>query len=216
MEMEVLRMNVLSSTNHAQRPQSSLQSIAETTSSPAVGSVTAPRATDEKVTLSSEAQKITSTPKTGVEQYALPSWFSEFSPAFANVSSGADARLEETKKYTAFHEQLAADGAISLKDAQALKTYMDVMMSANSESKRVQADYIQNQGLYKEYGRIHNQYLQDAMAEQGIVTQADWDAKVKNASDENQELRLSIIEKMFSNPRAMELMSLLGIQKPAA
>ena len=54
MEMEVLRMNVLSSTNHAQRPQSSLQSIAETTSSPAVGSVTAPRATDEKVTLSSD------------------------------------------------------------------------------------------------------------------------------------------------------------------
>jgi hypothetical protein len=209
-------MNIHSSTNAAQRPQYSLQSIDVNTGRPAVGSVMAPQATGEKVTLSSETQKIAPTPKTGVEQYALPSWFTEFSPAFANVSRGADARLEEAKKYTAFHEQLAADGSISLKDAQALKTYMDVMMPANTEYKRVHADYIENQGLYKEYGRIHNQYLQDAMAEQGIVTQADWDAKVKNAPDENQELRLSLMEKMFSNPRAMELMSLLGIQKPAA
>lgn len=207
-------MNILSSINTTLRSQYSLQSNMVDKSNSKAKSVTASEITGEKVTLSSEAQKIAATPKTGVEQYALPSWFSEFSPSFANVSNGAEARHEEARKYTSFHEQLAADGSITLRDAQALKAYVDTMMPANTERKQVQADYIQNQELYNEYGRIHNQSLQEAMSEQGIVTQADWDAKVKNAADENQELRLSVMEKMFSNPRVVELINLLGIQKP--
>ena len=207
-------MNILNSASAVFRPLYSLQSFLVEKNKPEVNSVTSSETTGDKVTFSSEAQKIAATPTTGVEQYALPSWFTEFSPSFANVSKGAEARLEEARKYTAFHDQLAEDGTISLKDAQALKAYIDNMMPANTERRQVETDYFKNQSLYKEYGQIHNQYLKEAMSEQGIVTQADWDEKVKNAPDENQELRLSIMEKMFGNPRAMELMNILGIHKP--
>jgi hypothetical protein len=152
--------------------------------------------------------------KTGVEQYALPSWFMEFSPAVFNLSNGVNARMEEARKYTALHEKLAADGEISSKDLVALKSYVGTMMPANTQQKQLEADYHQNRALYNEYGSIHNRYLQEALTEQGITTQEDWNQKVINTSDENQELRFSIINKMFSDPRAMELMNILGIQKP--
>lgn len=203
------------------QPNALIRPLNAIQSSPVGGSVLknnpveSPATVGEKVTLSSEAQKFAAMPKTGVEQYALPSWFTEFSPSFSIVSNEADRRHEEVKKYTAFHEQLAADGSISWKDEQALRAYVNTMMPTNTARNQIQTDYIQNQALYKEYGQIHNQYLQEGLSEQGIITQADWDDKVKNAPDENQALRLSVMEKMFGNPRAMELMSLLGIPKPA-
>lgn len=210
-------MTVINSLNAAVRPQHvSPNGLApkETSTMSVIGSTAA---ASDTVTISLDGQrKSDSITKIGVEQYALPSWFMEFSPAFSNVSNGADARMEEARQYTAFHEKLAADGEISTKDLEALKSYVDTMMPANSQRKQLEADYNQNRALYNEYGSIHNRYVNEALAEQGIVTQEDWNQKVKNTPDENQELRLSIMEKMFSNPRAMELMNILGIQKPAA
>ncbi len=210
-------MTVINSLNAAVRPQHvSPNGLApkETSIVSAIGSTTA---ASDTVTISLDGQrKSDAITKIGVEQYALPSWFMEFSPAFSNVSNGADARMEEAKQYTAFHEKLAADGEISTKDLEALKSYVDTMMPANTQRKQLEADYNQNRALYNEYGSIHNRYVNEALAEQGIVTQEDWNQKVKNAPSENQELRLSIMGKMFSNPRAMELMNILGIQKPAA
>lgn len=209
-------MTVINSLNTALRSQYVFSNNLAQKEVSAVNPISSSNTVADKVTISLEGQlKSDTTAKTGVEQYALPSWFMEFSPAFSNLSDGADARMEEARQYTAFYEKLAADGEISSKDMEALKSYVDTMMPANTQRKQLEADYNQNRALYNEYGSIHNRYLNEALADQGIVTQEDWNVKVKNAPDENQELRLSIIEKMFSDPRAMELMNILGIQKPA-
>lgn len=214
-EREMPIMAVINSLNSASRYQYILPVNHPQKETTPVNATSNSNTMTDKVSISTEAlMKVENASKTGVEQYALPSWFMEFSPAIFNLSNGADARMEETRKYTAFHEKLAADGEISSKDLAALKNYVDTMMPANTQQKQLEADYHQNRALYNEYGSIHNRHLQEALAEQGILTQEDWNQKVINASDENQELRLSIINKMFNAPRAIELMNILGIQKP--
>lgn len=210
-------MAVVNSLNTVLRPQYAPPNnlaLKETSTVSPIGNVTA---VSDTVTISLGGQQMSDAiAKIGVEQYALPSWFMEFAPAFSNLSDGAEARMEEAKQYTAFHEKLAADGDISTKDLEALKSYIDTMMPANTQRKQLEADYNQNRALYNEYGSIHSRYMNEALAEQGIVTQEDWNQKVKNAPGENQELRFSIMEKMFGNPRVMALMNILGIPKPAA
>lgn len=208
-------MNAINSLGNVLRSQHFLLSSLAQKEAPTTTTVSNANVVADKVSISSEGQlKSDTTALGGVEQYALPSWFTEFAPAFSIVSNGADERMEEAKQYNAFHEKLAADGQISAKDLDALKSYVDTMMPANSQRKHLESDYSQNRALYQEYGSIHQHYLNESLAEQRIETQEDWNKKVLNAPDENQELRLSIMEKMFKDPRAMELMNILNIQRP--
>lgn len=166
----------------------------------------------DTITLSSEGQQLAATmTKSGVELYALPSWFGEFSPAFSNLGLGE--RVEEGRKLVAMSEKLGADGELSLKDQNAIQSYLN-NMSVTAERKQVEAQYYNNKALYEEYGTIHANHFKDALAVQGIDTQEDWNEKVINAPGNNQELRMSIMEKMFNDPRAIELMNILGIKKP--
>ncbi|WP_323816539.1 hypothetical protein [Cellvibrio sp. NN19] len=167
---------------------------------------------DDTVTLSAEGQRLAATmTKSGVEQYALPSWFGEFSPAFSNLGSGE--RVEEGRKFVAMSEKLGTDGELSLKDQNAIQSYLN-NISVTAERKQVEAQYYNNKALYEEYSTIHANHFKDALAAQGIDTQDDWNEKVINAPGNNQELRMNIMEKMLNDPRAVELMSILGIKKP--
>jgi hypothetical protein len=89
----------------------------------------------DKVTISFEAQKIAeSLEKEIVEQYVPPT--SELSPAFSNSSARPDVLMEEARKYMLLHENLAADGDISMRDIEALQGYVDIMISTNIQGKK--------------------------------------------------------------------------------
>lgn len=171
---------------------------------------------EDTVTLSSAADALDEKTKADLAKVALPSWFSEFSPPFYVFTEEEQSKRSlEVSRYHAMSEALTADGNYSQKDQQAIQQYMDTMMPENKQRIARETHFIQNQGLYSEYGSIKNRYFQESLAEQGIVTAEDWDMKVRNAPDENQALRLSLREKMLNDPRALELMSLLGVKKPS-
>lgn len=207
-------MNILSSLHTAMKSPLSTQAVATTKPTEASSEVATPTSSDEKVTLSAEGKyAASSTMKMGVEQYALPSWFMEFSPEFYNLGGGE--RVEEGRKFMAMSEKLGADGELSKKDQQAIQSYLDNKMPMTSARRQVEAHYLQNQDLFSEYGAIRSKHLNDALAEHGIVTPEDWNQKIRNVADENQALRFSIMGKMFNDPRAMELMTTLGIKRPS-
>lgn len=169
----------------------------------------------DKVTLSNAANDLDAKTKADLASVALPSWLYEFSPPFYLITEEQhNKQSAEVSRYLSMSEKLAADGEISQKDQQAIQSYMDTMMPENKQRIAREAHFMQNQGLYKEYGSIKNQYYQESLAEHGIVTPEDWSLKVRNAPDENQALRITLREKMLNDPRALELMSLLGIKKP--
>ena len=208
--LEVYIMNVSATQNSPLKAlyiaQSNIATQAKLESTPI------PNSTDDKVTLSVEGrQAAASVVKSGVEQYAMPSWFSDFSPAFSNL--GAGEQVEEGRKFSEMSEKLRADGEMSQKDQNAIQSYLN-NMSATVERKQTEAHYMQNTALFEEYGTIHNNHFNEALAEQGITTQEDWNEKVLNVEGNNQALRFSIMEKMFNDPRAMELMNTLGIKRP--
>jgi len=209
-------MNILSSLHVTMKSPFATHTATTTkpTAASAPNEIATPKPSDEKVTLSAEGkQAANSTAKTGVEQYALPSWFMEFSPEFFNLGSGG--RVEEGRKFVAMSEKLGADGALSKKDQYAIQSYVDNKMPATSARRQVEAHYYQNQDFFKEYSGTHKKYVDEALAEHGIVTQEDWNQRVLNVEDDNQALRFSIMEKMFNDPRAMELMTTLGIKRPS-
>lgn len=210
-------MSILSSLHGAMKfPLSTQTAMATKSSAISVSNdLASPKTSNEKVTLSAEGKQAASaTARTGVEQYALPSWFMEFSPEFSNFGRGE--RVEEGRKFVAMSEKLGADGELSKKDQQAIQSYLEHKMPATSARKQVEAHYLQHQDLFKEYSAIHSKHLNDALAEHGIVTPEDWNQKIRNVADENQALRFSIMGKMFNDPRAMELMAALGIKRPSA
>lgn len=169
---------------------------------------------NKDVTLSSEGQKASgSSLMNGIERYALPSWFSDFQPEISDLTFSSTA-IKEGKKFVEMSDRLAADGKVSIKDQHAIQSYLD-NMPTTQQRKNVESHYVQNKDLFAEFGAIHKNYREEAMAEQGIVTQEDWREKVLNADGDNQALRFSIMQKMFDDPRAMELMTTLGIKRPS-
>lgn len=95
-----------------------------------------PNSFADKVTISFEAQQIAeSLEKERLEQYVPPP--TELSPAFSNISSGPDVLLEEARKYTLLHENLSADGEISMRDIETLQGYVDIMISTNIQTKKI-------------------------------------------------------------------------------
>lgn len=195
-------------TSYALKSSIAPQVLASTQSAPQVGG--------DKVTLSNAANDVDAKTKADLASMALPSWFYELSPPYYLITEEQSNKLSaEVSRYHSMSEKLTADGEISQKDQQAIQSYIDTMMPENKQRIARETHFLQNQGLYKEYGAIKNQYYQESLTEQGIVTPEDWELKVRNAPDENQALRLSLREKMLNDPRALELMSLLGIKKPA-
>lgn len=173
------------------------------------------QSSEDKVTLSSAANDLDAKTREDLAKMALPSWFYELSPPFYLITEEQHNKLSaEVSKYHSMSEKLTADGDISSKDQQAIQSYINTMMPENKQRIARETHFLQNQDLYLEYGSIKNRYYQESLAEQGIVTSEDWDLKVRNAADENQTLRLSLREKMLNDPRALELMSLLGVKKP--
>lgn len=203
-------MNISSAIDTSLKPQYALKtSIAPQ----ALASIQ--QTSEDKVTLSVAARDLDANTKAELANLALPSWFYELSPPYYLVTEEQSNKISaEVSRYHSMSEKLTADGEISQKDQQAIQSYMDTMMPENRQRFAREAHFMQNQDLYKEYGSIKNRYYQESLAEQGIVTSEDWDLKVRKAPDENQALRFSIMEKMLNDPRALELMSLLGVKKP--
>jgi len=161
---------------------------------------------EDKVTISSEGL---SAANQSLESYRMPSWITDFIPKLNILNGNA---VEEGRQFVKYHDQLAADGVISAKDEQALQTYIK-NMPATQLRKDLEIDMNKNRALYEEFGQIHKSYLDESLAEYGIA-QDEWKEKIMGVEGDNQSLRNSVIQKMFNDPRAMELMDKLHIQRP--
>ena len=69
--------------------------------------------TEDKVTISPEGLNAANQ---SLESCRLPTWITDFMPQFNMLNGDA---VEEGRQFVKYHDQLAADGAISAKDEQA-------------------------------------------------------------------------------------------------
>lgn len=207
-------MNISTTFNVSLRSQHGLLPMMTTKSAQtSADTVVAHANNSDKVTLSSEGLSASRTAiDAELAKLALPSWFTEFKPERSIVTDGR--MVEEGRRFVRMSEQLGADGVLSAADERAIQSYLDNNMPATSRWKENEIHYNQNRALYEEYGAIYQKHVNAAQAEQGIVTDQDWIDKVRNAPDDNQALRFSIMDKMFNDPRAMELMDVLRIIRP--
>lgn len=206
-------MNISTSFNVSLRSQHGLLPVTATKpASATTDTVVVNSNVGDKVTLSSEGVNASrATVDAELAKLALPSWFAEFKPEWTILNGDM---VGEGEKFVRMSEQLATDGELSAADQRAIQSYLDNNMPATSRWKQNEIEYKQNQALYEEYGAIYRKHSDAAMAEQGIFTDEDWIEKVRNAPDDNQALRFSIMDKMFNDPRAMELMDTLRIIRP--
>lgn len=168
---------------------------------------------EDKVTLSAAGLQASAQANPPLEVYAMPSWFMDFSAEVSNLTYSSST-MAETRRYTEFSEKLMADGHLSQADLQAMESYIRNDMPATQRRKDVEQHFAQHKNLYEEFGAIKNKHMQASLAEHGIKTQEDWQEKIMNQPGHNQELRMSIMQKMFNDPRAVELMQQLYINQP--
>lgn len=195
-------------TNASNAPlQSSENSLVqpETKKSHSPNTVSQQAARADKVSISSQAEA-------GLRALALPSWVNDF--GHMRDLSIFDAAIKEGRAFNQMSEQFMADGKITNAEKLVMKQYRENNMPLNSQMIADDLFRTQHKREFDEFSAIHKTSLEESKIEHGIVSQEDWQEKVMNAVGHNQELRLSIQQKIYDNPRAVELMSMLNIERP--
>jgi len=198
-------MNITNASNAHLQSSDSILVKTEAKKSPTVENVNSQSTAADKVSISSQAE-------IGLRALALPSWANDFGQM--RDLSIFDAAIKEGRAFNQMSEQFLADGKISSAEKLAMKHYRENNMLINSQLNEQDEFRTQHRREFDEFSAIHKTILEEAKIEHGIVSQEDWQEKVMNAIGHNQELRLSIQQKIYDNPRAVELMSILNIERP--
>lgn len=199
-------MNITNASNaHLQSSENSLVQP-ETKKSHPTKTVNQQTTGADKVTISSQAEA-------GLRALALPSWANDFGHMRdLSIHTGA---IEEGRAFNQMSEQFMADGKLTNAERLAMKQYRENNMPINSQMNAEDQFRIQHRHEFDEFSAIHKTVLEEAKIEHGIVSPEDWQEKVMNAIGHNQELRLTVQQKIYDNPRAVELMSILNIERPS-
>lgn len=184
----------------------------EDKTTPSISTVHAEDTIESQVNISAAGTRASAIPP-GLEALRLPSWSGDFSSEYHNLSYSA-AAIEETKSYVQMSDKLVSDGHVSNRDRQAIQAYLSNSMSVTQQRKDVEAFYHKHQAEFSEYEALHKSYVDEAMQEYGIVSTNDYQEKILNVEGDNQSLRYNIMEKMLNDPRVLELMDTLKIDRP--
>ena len=141
----------------------------------------------------------------------MPSWSSDFSHHSRMVSFSE--LTAESNGYNGMHERFISDGNITNKEKQALNSYKQNSMSATNYTRDNSQFEIEHRKELEEFREILANERWDTFEEYGVLTPEDYNEKVLNMPGDNQDIRLSIQEKILSNPRAMQLMGVLNIKQ---
>ena len=166
-----------------------------------------------KVRISAEGKAASTVEPGSLESYRIPDWMPELLPR-QTIAVGSEA-IEETREQMEMLEDLKADGHLSASDRQFMQAYRENNSPATQQYHANAAFARKFRDELIEYSEIRNSAFQQARLENGIETREDYVDKVLHAPDDNTALRNRVVEKLLDNPRALELMDKLGIDRPS-
>lgn len=150
-----------------------------------------------------------------LENYRLPEWkASLLPPTTIQYATELDGAIQETRAAGEFLNKLTADGDYSAADRAKMKAYLDANAPINRALRETREFNEAHRSELAEYGGYLDAAWFSSLREQGVESRQDYVDKVLNAPGDNTPLRNSVTEKLLANPRAVQLMDILGIGKP--
>ena len=168
----------------------------------------------DKVTLSAEGMKASENASLkDYEKFRMPSWLSQYYPKQTDLSISGQA-VEETRQLFQMQDKFHADGYITGNEQQRLNSFRSNNMTAN-QTMRDNLEFISKYNSeLMEYGKKIDSYYAEAKEEQGI-TQRNYNERVLQAEGDNKRLHQHFREKLLADPSVLELMDILGVQRPS-
>ena len=140
-----------------------------------------------------------------LEAFALPSWYVDYIPEQCVLS------LEIDRAYCALAEKLSADGGLDDEDRQRLRTYLD-NDPHHKQELRNEAFRQQYRAEIEEYTSLLDTYFHEALDVQGIATQRQYYEDLLLNAPTSEAVHQTVHTRLTQNPRARELMAVLGIE----
>ena len=146
----------------------------------------------------------------GLEDMRVPNWKKQYLPPSIDLSA-SDMAINEAKKYQQIHDDAYKDGSVSPSERKTINSYRSSMQANETmrENTRFNQEYRQELG---EYGQYVNEAYRGAMSSAGVVTRQDYTDFLNNEGV-NIAVHDDFRERLFSNPRAVELMRVLGVDQ---
>ncbi|PLX47097.1 MAG: hypothetical protein C0613_15095 [Desulfobulbaceae bacterium] len=163
--------------------------------------------------ISEQAKLANKIDKDSLESYRLPNWMIDFVPK-QSILNSAQA-IQETRGHLAMLEKITADGEFSSADKRFMQDHL-VHQSPVTRNMHADAEFrMKYKNELNEYAEILRHAYDNAKQANGIANRDDYINKVLNAPDDNLALRDSLLKKLLETPRALELMDMLGIDRPS-
>ncbi len=138
-----------------------------------------------------------------LEAYSLPDWYAPYIPPSSMLSGEINhAFFEKADKY-------AKDGVVSEREKAELQAALrnDPIHQARLGKERFRAKYSDE---LNEYHGLLNTYFKEALAENGIESSSQYYEKVVLDKQSSATVHQSMHQRLANDPRALELMNLLG------
>jgi hypothetical protein len=147
-----------------------------------------------------------------LNSYRVPDWIVDFVPQQSILNSEA---MDETRAHLNMLETMSADGQLSAAEKQLMTDQLANHSPATQKMHASAAFLTKFEDELNEYSGILSQAYDQAKRENGITSRDDYIVEVLNTPDDNLALRDSVAGKLLDNPRALELMDMLGIARPS-
>jgi len=144
---------------------------------------------------------------TGLDDLRLPSWLADYLPK-ANNLSDSHAAIKESVKYQQLNATARSNGVVSEIEQKAIDTYRSNMTSTELMREKMEFQQQFSREL-DEYGQYVNEAFASAKSDAGVSTNQDYIDNLLNNADASQAIHDDFQSKLFSNPRAVELMKFL-------
>lgn len=148
---------------------------------------------------------------TDLEHFRLPNWLPGMT---ANRVINGGKAVEETRELIKMYERARSDGIITDNEQRKIDEFRRTSMPDNDSAREYHYFYQKHGNEIEEYNGIFRNAFDEAKAEHGIESHKDYVEKVLNVPGDNIVLRNSVVSKLLENPRAVELMDVLKIQRP--
>lgn len=148
---------------------------------------------------------------TDLEHYRLPNWLPAMKTGYLFDHGKA---IDETRATMKMLEEVRSDGIVTHDEQRRIDEWRRTSMPEHDRMLEYHYFYQKHEREILEYQEIFRGIYNDAKAEQGIESHEDYVEKVLNAPGDNIALRDSVATKLLDNPRAVELMDILNIQRP--
>ena len=171
------------------------------------------RVEEGRVNLSERGRLAVEAEQGALESYRLPAWMADLIPE-QSVLNVAEA-IQETRAHLSELERMASEG----QDASARRAFtMDRLANHSPATRQMHADAAfraEFRNELSEYVEILRQVYHDARQGGAISPDEDEIGGVGDARDDTAALRGQVMSALLDNPRALDLMDMLGVVRPS-